>query len=426
MRRTTSVVAWLLCLLLTPLAAAEQEPSPMLSEDHPVDWFFVYKFNTKSFPQCAARAARACPFGGHPMTYKSGFGQQYVTASRAGDAYMHLNSGDGCLGDTDIDPIGATFAQIYNGSLYYVVWNDQFYNDPRIAGCGTSCASPWGHSKGVLAWDDAGNGVVIQGTTPSWPGSGNAQNPRTDGNTLGCVTDDNVLVAQDFFALKLSPDAVATVLKALENSSVVTNPRDLQIVRNGGPEAIQQLVEKLGKKSGSTRMTIEQVSTNVWIISKPSQLHAPPWLLVSSVLGSVDLLVASWWNQRDIPDTSAGEQIDCWPNSAGWKDPGAVVNAQSGHWQSTSFSLLGVGNPSGNHAKVGVTTSGDHPYAIFGDMNQEGALSGNCAVKQNGRGGMFFVVQDQDLHDEVQSLISDDEPEVGNASRRAPRKRQKP
>src|SRR5947199_2640123 len=37
--------------------------------------------------------------------------------------------------------------------------------------CG-SCSSPWGHSKGVLAWNDAGEGFVMQVSTPSWPASG--------------------------------------------------------------------------------------------------------------------------------------------------------------------------------------------------------------------------------------------------------------
>jgi hypothetical protein len=423
MRRTVLAVS-LMLMSLAPLEAAGQ-PAPLVSHGNPVDWLFVYKFNTKSFPECPGTAVRACPFGGRPAAYKSGFGQQYVAASKAGGAYAHLKSGDGCLGDSGLDPIGATFAQIYTGSLNYVVWNDQFYNDPRIQGCGTSCASPWGHSKGVLAWDDNGNGVVIQGTTPSWPGSGNAEHPRTDGNSLGCVTDDNVLVAQDFFALKLTPEDVEKVAKALANASVVTNPDDPQIVKNGGPDSIQKLVSQLGSKSPSTRVTFDRLSTNVLLISKPAKVHAPPWLLVSSVLDSVDLLVASWWNHSDIPDTSAGQQIDCWPDSAGWTAAGAVVNAQSGHWQNTSFSLLGVGNPSGNHAKIGVTTSGDHPYAIFGDMNQEGALSGNCGVKQNGRGGMFFVVEDQDLHDEVQSLISD-EPEVTTKPRNSSTRRKTP
>jgi hypothetical protein len=45
-------------------------------------------------------------------------------------------------------------------------------------------------------------------------------------------------------------------------------------------------------------------------------------------------------------------------------------------------------------------------YVIFGDMNQQGSLSGpNCASSQNGRGGLFFVLQDQHLYDSVRRLL---------------------
>jgi hypothetical protein len=45
-------------------------------------------------------------------------------------------------------------------------------------------------------------------------------------------------------------------------------------------------------------------------------------------------------------------------------------------------------------------------------MNQEGALSGNtssaCAVHQNGRGGIFFVIDDATLANSVGDLIKGD------------------
>ncbi len=407
MRASHLLVAAATASFVALCTAAAGEPAPLLIKGQPVDWFFVYKFNAKSFPQCSGSAERSCPFGGDPVDYRVGFGQQYVVASSSDPV---LKTGDGCLGDTTEDPVGSTFDQIYNGSLHYVIWNDQFYGDPRIQGCGTSCASPWGHSKGTLAWDDQGNGVLLQVTTPSWPASGNASHPRTDGNSLGCVTDDNVLVAQHFFSVRLTPDDVVAVAKALANASVVTNLQDPQIVNNGGPDAISAAVAALGAKSDSEEVLWNALSSGVSVISKPSAVHASPWHLVSSLLGSEDLLVASWWKHTDIPDTSAGETPDCWPNQSGWKAPGAVVNAQSGHWDTKTFSLLGIGNASGNHAKIGVSTSGPHPYTILGDMNQEGALSGSCAARQNGRGGVFFVVEDKKLHDSVLGLISNTQP----------------
>jgi hypothetical protein len=41
-------------------------------------------------------------------------------------------------------------------------------------------------------------------------------------------------------------------------------------------------------------------------------------------------------------------------------------------------------------------------------MNQQGAISGNakaCASSQNGRGGLFFVVSDDNLAAQVTSLL---------------------
>jgi len=59
----------------------------------------------------------------------------------------------------------ATFNQIYNGALFYVLWNDQFYGDPLPIEY-----APDGHSKGLLAWNN-------------------------DGNSLGCVADNDVFTS---------------------------------------------------------------------------------------------------------------------------------------------------------------------------------------------------------------------------------------
>jgi len=86
--------------------------------------------------------------------------------------------------------------------------------------------------------------------------------------------------------------------------------------------------------------------------------------------------------------------------------PGPVEIATSGHWESTTFGLTGGASPNMNHAKVGVTTGTAQQYAIFGDMNQQGSLSGpNCASSQNGRGGMFFVVAQPQLAASVTELL---------------------
>src|SRR5205814_2261302 len=110
---------------------------------HPVEWWFMFKFNAAAFPGCAGRAQRICRFGGKVRTEDT-FSQQYVFASNENAT---LQPGGGCAGDTAGDPLGATFDGVYKGSFNYVIWNDQFYNDPLANRSG-----PWGHSKGILAW----------------------------------------------------------------------------------------------------------------------------------------------------------------------------------------------------------------------------------------------------------------------------------
>ena len=209
--------------LFTVSGYAQSPPAPLLQKGaSPVDWWFIFKFNTKFFPGCETNAKRACIFGGNVQDYPKGFGLQSISASSANPT---LHNDNGCLGESTDDPIGATFDEIYSGTYSYVIWNDQFYDDPDLPACKgkTFCPAPWGHSKGVLAWNDQGDGLVMQVSTPNWPGSGSASFPRNNGNTLGCLTDNtgrpqnNVWVSQHFFALRLNKSDVITVLLALRS-----------------------------------------------------------------------------------------------------------------------------------------------------------------------------------------------------------------
>jgi len=396
-----------------PGGPAGNAPTPLLQKGRPVDWWFVFKFNSKVFPGCSEGATRACPFGGDVQPYQN-FSQQFVYASSESPT---LQQGNGCVGDTINDPIGATFDEVYNGGYHYVVWNDQFYDDPDIAGCSESCGAPWGHSKGMVAWNDAGQGLVMQVTTPSWPASGSQDSPRkNDGNTLGCVKDNDVQVSQHFFALRLTKDDLVKVLTALSNASVVTDPKNAQIVSNGGPADVQQLVAGLGVKSASAAFSTTTLSTGVQLISKPSKLKVPPWQMVSAILGGVPLRTATWWATPEIYSTTASTSIGCWSTTLG--KPGAVEIATTGHWSGMEFGLQGGLGTNFNHAKLGVSTSTNDHYAIFGDMNQQGTISGtNCGSSQNGRGGTFYVVTNQQLADSLTSLISG-----GTAPTQAPEK----
>jgi Deoxyribonuclease II/Bacterial SH3 domain len=386
-------------------------PMPLLTTGHPVTWWFVFKFNSAKFPSCGPAATPECSFGGQVQSYTASnppaSSQQFVYASSESPA---LQQGAGCVGDNDADPVGATFGQVYNGSFHYVVWNDQFYNSPPIVGCPKFCDAPWGHSKGIIAWNDDAEGLLMQVTTPSWPAAGSYALPRqNDGNTLGCTHNNNLKFSQHFFALRLNHGDLVKVLKSLQTASVATDPAKLQIVSNGGPQDVQDLVTSLGAQSETTVATIVTLSTGVELISKPSALHVPPWQMVSALLGGIPLRVATWWSESKINSTTFDTPIGCWNAALG--RPGPVEIATSGQWNGISFGLTGgISSGDHNHAKIGVSKSGSHHYAIFGDMNQEGALTestpGGCATQQNGQGGLFFVIDNPALASSISDLIN--------------------
>lgn len=393
--------------------------SPLLTNrpKTPVDWFFAFKFNASEHP---GEPSRLPPKGifdapGVPKpTYDEDgkkFSRRYLVASSDAPA-LKLAKHPRCVGSSLSDPVGATFGQVYLAKRppNFVVWNDQFYNDPMRGG-----SSPWGHSKGMLAWDDNGEGFVLQVTTPSWPAAGNVAHPRkTDGNTLGFVRDDDIEVSQHFFALKLDRNDVLDVLAALHNSSVHTDPTNPQLVKNGGPAPIQALVKLLGYKQKDTDVLNLPLSSGARLISKPSALHVPPWQLVSSELGGVDLRVACWWAYPKIPSTEHPRTTPiCWGDPPLKAKPGAVDIATTGTWPATApapnLGLKGGSGATFNHAKFGVSTSGSGRYSIFGDMNQQGTLGGGerpCKSSQNGRGGLFFVLENPTLFESISGLLA--------------------
>jgi len=400
-------------LLPTPTSATNlPPPRPLVVKGQPVDWWFVFKLNSsKPFAGCGKVAGdRPCPFGGEPLT-RGSFGQQFVFASSKAAT---LQPGKGCLGAQLTDPVGATFDQVYNGGYFYVLWNDQFYGDPHVCGKAANCTGRWGHSKGMIAWNNDGEGFIMQVSTPSWPGSGSFRIPRKNGNTLGCVaTNNNLKASQHFFALKLDKSDLLKVLKAMRTASVATDFKVSQVVYNGGPKEVRDAVFKLGKKPAvADKFPIihEKLSTKVdgkqvVLIAKPSNLNVPPWQLVSALLNGVSARAATWWTRPKIPSTTKSTKIKCWSDDIGAK-PGPVAIALSGEWNGSSIKLYA---PS-NHAKIGVATAGSHHYEIFGDLNQQGSLSPppDCDSSQNGRGGMFFVLQDDKLFDSLSALIAGD------------------
>lgn len=400
-------------------ATVTAAPAPLLAIGHPVNWWFAFKFNATTNPR-PEDSKPTCIFGGTPGGERkyTDFGQDYAVAS---DEHPTLDDGKGYLGDSIQDPLGATFSQVYNGKLFYVVWNDQFYHDPALAceGSGNECGARWGHSKGLLAWDASGAGFVLQVSTPDWPGSATKTVSRQEGNSLGCLNVNNTQMSQHFFALKLTHEDVLKVLSALREEAAVTvdDEKDdafVQIKNSGGPADIKEALTLLGSKNADATYTSDTLSSGVILLAKSGSLYVPPWQMVSSLLHGTPLRVASYWQGTLIYSTDGKARPTCYVDTL--NDPGAVAVALTGTWHDKPIGLDGTGkkDSSGksygkNHAKLGVSTDSSSNLTIFGDMNQDGVLSSDtkkgCMPSQNQRGGMFFVMKNKPLHDSVAGLI---------------------
>lgn len=146
------------------------------------------------------------------------------------------------------------------------------------------------------------------------------------------------------------------------------------------------------------------MSSGVKIITKPQALHVPAWQMVSALVEK-PLRTATWWTYPSILSSEAGEP-GCWSSSMNG-NPEEVQIAMSGQWQGTKFNLTGGLGTDYNHAKLGHSLNGS--LAIMGDMNQQGSYSPSlrsCSSSQNGRGGMFFVVDDVTLHAGLKEMMT--------------------
>jgi len=395
-------------------------PCPMLAKGKPVMWWFVYKLKQKEFPMCGAPTdadgadRRTCAFGGKKQT--TPYGLRYIFASSVDPTLT--DGGQECLGNTKDDPVGATFAEVWDSGFHFVIWNDQFYDtDPKVEICSKGdCGAPWGHSKGILVWNDQGEGFVMQVSTPEWPGAARSAAQRKIGNTLGCHSADNdVQVAQHFFALRLKRSEVVQLLGAMKDAGVVTDPNTAQLAEIGGPADVEEAAKALGNKPNINDPIVAKsvgLSSGVTLLWKSSNLNAPTWQAVSSMLGGVSLRTATWTASPPIaPTTKADGKPACWNDGLLKHPPGAVDIAKQGSWDGVTFGL-GSG---ANHAKLGVSTDGKSPLVIFGDENQQGTLDGvgltaGCAASQNGRGGMFFALSDPTLFAGVTKLLAEPKP----------------
>lgn len=396
----------------TGLQAPTDTLAPLAGDGTPVDWWFAFKFATTGFEGCSGELR--CIFGGEPQNDRK-YGLKFVSSQSVAGRTSGLDFQETCLGSGE-DPVAKTFAQVYDGAANYIIWNDQFYEDPKLPNihpkCNQkSCGAPWAHSKGVMAWDKDGKGFLMQVSTPDWPGNGDKTHTREEGNTLGCTKDNNVKVAQHFFALRLATPADAvTALQALRRASVVSDPTNPTLMKlSEGPAELAEIARSLGTIDKTPSVFTGQFSVigasgeQVRVIAKPHKLYVPPWQMVSALVGKA-LRSATWWAAPKIASQKAGTP-GCWDSSLPPAHEVQVV--KSGVWGEKTFSLEGGPGNNKNHAKIGHSLSGS--TVVLGDMNQQGSwdtADGPCDSSQNGRGGMFFIVDDEVLYAGVKALLT--------------------
>ena len=382
--------------------------------------------------------------------YKNQWSLQYLIAT---DKEPKLKKGVGCLGMTNEDPLGSTFNQIYNNNCNYLIYNDQFYSDPISGPDIVAFGTGYAHAKGMLAWDNNGDGIWLQVTTPNWPKCGSKKFATSwDGNTLGCGLDNNIEASQHFFCICINKIDVINILNGYIQTFIITDnskPQLVYLLKNC-PREIKKLVDQLqipefiktwdsscpkNYPKGSRKppqinkkylnMNLQGVGNifkDIKVVFKPSKLRVPPWQYMSTMLNSVDIYSATWWQPPAIPSTPRNIKPDCpdWQSFFGDKLPGEVSIVKTGKWENIKFSLTASEISNKNHAKFGVGKIDD--ICIFSDINQQGAVrcgSGIytckntappesptcCATGQNYRGGAWIILPNKILANSLRELF---------------------
>ncbi len=132
------------------------------------------------------------------------------------------------------------------------------------------------------------------------------------------------------------------MLAALQTEGAVTEPKNPQIAKIGGPQEVRDAAAKLGSPNKTSTYTQATLSSGVQIIAKAGGLSAPPWQFVSAVLGKVPLRVATFWMGAKIYSRPGRTKPDCWPTAIKSLSPGAVQVVTTGIWEGTTIRLSGT------------------------------------------------------------------------------------
>ncbi len=117
---------------------------------------------------------------------------------------------------------------------------------------------------------------------------------KTDGNTLGCVTDNDVLSQPAFFRAETQQGRCCRCTEGSgececgNGPDKTSNREQRRTSRHSGSWCVA-----LEKYPGAQTATMARLSSGVVLISKPSDLNVPPWQMVSALLSGEPLRVAS-------------------------------------------------------------------------------------------------------------------------------------
>ena len=273
----------------------------------------------------------------------------------------------------------------------------------------------------MLAWNETARASSCRCRRRRGPAPA-ASVSRKSGNTLGCVkTNNNLVASQHFFALKLNKEDLLEGAAGDAKRERRHRSDNRQIAQNGGPPEIRDAAEELGKKPheklrhkkpDDLKIIQTQLTADVMLISKPSNAERAA---LADGVGAARRrlrahrhmvgLAADLLDQEVDQDRLLGGHVE-----VRQKSPGDVIIAKNGTFGGRPLGLIG----GQNHAKVGVVTSGRTSFSIFGDLNQQGTINpvkGKCDASQNGRGGMFFVVKNDELFKTLSDMLEgEDEP----------------
>ena len=399
--------------------ASSSSVVPIDWNGNPVDWWIAIKLPADLLNNSCP--SPICTGSTYPDSY-SGLACLYADANTPAFVYKT------CLGQGN-DALSNTLNQIWDGSSgsspYFQIWNDQFNVGMHSPDKSQGCEAPGAHSKGALAYDDDGNGWYLSATTPAFPDISTTP-PE---NALGCQSDNNLKLAQQFFCFSLGSSdfqKLASTMNVCRFCARCDPASSCQNLDSSDLGTTLATAFDYDNNKGSSDCLYANISTfgvdgatplAITAVMKGNQALVSPWSLVATVL-QTDLSVVSFWLASPLlPTICAG---DIWSDNCLRASINGSTLALNDYSVENIMKLTASGvsfnaTEGQNHMKWGVGTPHDgssSSWVIFGSMNQQGSAGDNacdsgCAPgAQNGRGGDFFAFANATLWKSLTQMVS--------------------